>query len=70
MKAGLTEKQRNIFDFIQAYNMSAGVSPTQKEMAAHFQTSESNIAKHLAAIERRGWIQRAKGLKNALTILP
>ena len=69
-KIGLTEKQLAIFDFIKAHQVTTGVTPTQTEMAQHFETAQSNIAKHLAAIERRGWIVRPRGLKNGITILP
>ena len=69
-KIGLTEKQLAIFDFIKTQKATTGVTPTQNEMAQHFETPQSNIAKHLAAIERRGWIIRPRGLKNGITILP
>jgi len=69
VKFSLTEKQREIFDHIVAIQSETGVTPTQKELAAKFGIAQATIAKHLAAIERRGWIQRAAGLKNGLTIL-
>ncbi len=68
-KFNLTEKQREIYDAIVAAQEETGVTPTQKELAAKFDIAQATVAKHLAAIERRGWIQRAAGLKNGLTIL-
>ena len=68
-KIGLTEKQLEVFDYIRAYHKTSGVYPTHKDMSDHFGTSRSNIAKHLAALERRGWINRSRGTKAGLTIL-
>ena len=68
-KIGLTEKQLEIFDFIRAYYQTSGVYPTHREMSDHFGKSRSAIAKHLAALERRGWINRSRGMKAGLTIL-
>jgi DNA-binding MarR family transcriptional regulator len=68
-KFNLTGKQREIYDAIVAAQEETGVTPTQKELAAKFGIAQATVAKHLAAIERRGWIQRAAGLKNGLTIL-
>jgi len=69
VRFNLTEKQREIFDHMVKIQEQTGVTPTQKELAAEFGIAQATVAKHLAAIERRGWIQRAAGLKNGLTIL-
>lgn len=68
-KFNLTEKQKHVFDYIQWHYSENGVMPTQNEMAAQLGLAQATVAKHLAAIERRGWIQRANGYKNGLVIL-
>ncbi len=68
-KYNLTEKQKAIFDLIVEMEKINGVTPTQKQLSENFGIAQAKIAKHLAAIERRGWIQRARGLKNGLSIL-
>lgn len=68
-KFNLTEKQRNVLDFIEWHYAEHGVMPTQNEMAIQLGLAQATVAKHLAAIERRGWIQRANGYKNGLMIL-
>jgi len=69
VKYNLTERQKELFDYLSVYQKAHGTTPTQVEVAAHFQISQSNVAKHLAAMERRGWAMRRKGMKNALVLL-
>jgi len=68
-KFNLTEKQRQVLDYIEWHYNQNGVMPTQNEMAKQLGLAQATVAKHLAAIERRGWIQRANGYKNGLMIL-
>tara|TARA_S200002703_G_scaffold147254_1_gene142932 strand:+ start:360 stop:578 length:219 start_codon:yes stop_codon:yes gene_type:complete len=68
-KFNLTERQREIFDYMVLHYKASGMTPTQRDTAEHFNVSQATIAKHLAAIEKRGWIQRASGMKNAMSIL-
>ena len=68
-KYNLTERQKELFDYVKAYDKATGVMPYQSELATKFEISQATIAKHLMAIERRGWIKRAKGLKGGMTIL-
>lgn len=68
-KFNLTERQREIMDYIKEYYAEYGTTPTQGKIAKEFDIAQATIAKHLASIERRGWIQRARGLKNGMTIL-
>jgi DNA-binding MarR family transcriptional regulator len=68
-KFNLTERQREVMDYIEKYYADNGTTPTQGKIAKEFGIAQATIAKHLASIERRGWIQRARGLKNGMTIL-
>ena len=68
-KISLTEKQRDIYNFVLDHFRRTGVTPVYKDIADHFNVSKANIAKHLMAIERRGWIRRSNGMKNGLVIL-
>lgn len=69
IKYNLTERQKEIFDYLVVYQQANGITPTQTEAAEYFGISQANIAKHLAAIERRGWVRRGNGMKNGLVIL-
>jgi DNA-binding MarR family transcriptional regulator len=68
-KYNLTEKQMHIFNVMERAYKKTGVVPTQRQLALELGIAQATVAKHLAAIERRGWIRRANGLKNGLTIL-
>ena len=67
-KFSLTERQKELIDYIKAHYLATGVMPLQSEMSANFGVSQATIAKHLMAMERRGWVQRSKGLKGGMTI--
>ena len=68
-KFSLTERQKELLDYIKSHHLATGVMPLQSEMSAKFGVAQSTIAKHLMAMERRGWVQRSRGLKGAMTIL-
>ena len=68
-KFRLTSKQRDFMDYIVQVQEATGVTPTQRGISQQFGIAQATVAKHLASIERRGWIQRAKGFKNGMTIL-
>lgn len=57
--AGLTEKQRAILDFIKAEIDERGYPPTHRDICAAFGwRSIRASAKHLLALERKGYIER------------
>jgi len=68
-RINLTARQKEIFDFIEDQFKSNGVMPTHSFIAKHFQISQPSIAKHLMALESRGWIKRSQGRKSGMMIL-
>lgn len=59
MKQALTEKQELLLNFIEAYQMNHGKSPTVKEMKEHFQVnSDNSILKHVKALQEKGYIEK------------
>lgn len=69
IKYSLTERQKEIYDYLKLYHQANGIPPMQTEAAEHFGISQASVAKHLAALERRGWVIRGRGMKNALVII-
>jgi DNA-binding MarR family transcriptional regulator len=65
----LTERQRSIMDYIVQINQETGTTPTQRQISQEFKIAQATVAKHLASMERRGWVQRARGFKNGMTIV-
>tara|TARA_R110002153_G_scaffold129813_1_gene278566 strand:+ start:2424 stop:2639 length:216 start_codon:yes stop_codon:yes gene_type:complete len=68
-KASLTPRQRQIYDYMIEFMATHGYIPSQYKIAEDFEISQPVIAVHLAKIEQRGWIKRAGGMANGITIL-
>lgn len=63
----LTDRQSAVYHFI-AQRISTGIPPTVREIGAEFGISSPNgVRVHLAALERKGWIERdalvARGIR-------
>lgn len=62
MATELTERQREVLDFIKDFIQREGYPPTVREIGAHFGFAPRSITDHLRAIEKKGYIRR-KSLK-------
>lgn len=59
MSESITQKQQELLNFIQSYQLDNGRSPTVKEMRLHFGLSSDNsIVKQLKALVKKGYIQK------------
>jgi repressor LexA len=59
MKADLTGRQRQVFEFITRSIDERGYPPTLREIGAHMRIRSTNgVNDHLKALERKGWITR------------
>jgi repressor LexA len=66
----LTERQRDVLEFISGRIEASGVAPTLQEIANEFGfRSTASAQKHVAHLERKGFLQREKHQKRGL-ILP
>jgi repressor LexA len=55
----ITEKQEAVLQFIEAYQMEYGKSPTLREMRENFGVSSDNaILKHLKALQEKGYLTK------------
>jgi repressor LexA len=55
----LTERQRQVLQFITSFSDSSGYPPSQREIAAHLKVSGTlPVMKHLDALERKGYLKR------------
>ena len=69
MSEALTSKQQAVRDFIEAYRQREGVSPSLREIQSHFGFASPNAAaKHLAALQRKGVLQRSAGRARGLVL--
>ncbi len=55
----LTERQRNVLEFIQNEQREKGVTPSTREIQSHFGlASQTSVMQYLAVLERKGFIDR------------
>src|SRR5213596_1056810 len=55
----LTERQRNILDFIQREQREKGFTPSTREIQRHFGfASQTSVMQYIAALERKGFEDR------------
>jgi len=67
--ANLTRRQRQVLDFIREHLDGQGYPPTLREIAAHLGISGTlGVSKHLAALERKGYLQRHAGSSRGLSL--
>ena len=67
----LTKRQKQLFDYIQAYLTRHGYAPTLEEIGAHFKLSSlATVHKHLSNLEEKGLIRRTWNHSRAIEIIP
>jgi repressor LexA len=59
IKVMLTERQRGILEFIQTEQREKGITPSTREIQAHFGfASQTSVMQYLATLERKGFLDR------------
>src|SRR5215510_2698736 len=58
MDARLTDRQREVLEFIQSFTETHGVPPTVREIGARFHVTPRAAFDHLRALERKGYLRR------------
>ena len=65
---GLTAKQQQLLDFIEAFSNREGMAPTVNEIAEHFDIKAATAFAHLRALQRKGYVSRSSKARS-LTLL-
>ena len=66
----LTQRQRQIVEFIQQSQEGAGIVPTQREIADHFRFRSTNaVRQHLRLIEQKGFLETGDGKARSLKLV-
>jgi repressor LexA len=65
----LTDRQREIYDFIVEFRQENDYAPSIREISAHFKFNLKSAHDHLKALERKEWLRRAGKGSRALEIL-
>ena len=63
----LTEKQRNILEFIEEFLDREGMAPTVYEIADHFGIKTSTVFAHLRALQRKKQLSRSSKARSRRT---
>lgn len=63
----LTDRQRDVLHFIQREQREKGVTPSTREIQSHFRfASQTSVMQYIAALEKKGFLQRQAGKARAL----
>ncbi len=65
----LTARQREIFDFIQAFIKERGYPPSVREIGGHFSIYPRAAFDHLKALEKKGYLKRESSMSRGLEVL-
>jgi repressor LexA len=66
----LTERQRDILNFIKEFQSEHGVAPTHREICDHFGfSSYGTVYKHLSLLEKKGLIRRDWNQKRGVELV-
>jgi repressor LexA len=67
--ADLTERRREVLEFIREYLETHGYPPSIREISSHLGVSGTlGVVKHLKALERGGYIRRVPGNSRGLSL--
>jgi repressor LexA len=66
----LTERQRDILNFIREFSKERGVAPTHREICDHFGfSSYGTVYKHLSLLQKKGLIRRDWNQKRGVELV-
>jgi repressor LexA len=66
----LTERQRDILQFIRDFQKGNGVAPTHREICEHFGfSSYGTVYKHLSLLEKKGLLKRDWNQKRGVELI-
>ncbi|MBV9494834.1 MAG: transcriptional repressor LexA [Acidobacteria bacterium] len=66
----LTERQRDILQFIREFQRQRGIAPTHREICDHFGfSSYGTVYKHLSLLEKKGLIRRDWNQKRGVELV-
>lgn len=67
MKDQLTDRQREVYEFLVGFWQTRGYPPSIREVASHFGFKSTRaVVDHLGALERKGWINRTRERSRAI----
>ncbi len=65
----LTERQREVFEFVQGFMRERGYPPSVREIGDHFNIYPRAVFDHLKALERKGYLRRQSTMSRGIELL-
>lgn len=65
----LTDRQREIFDFVKGFIKERGFPPSVREIGEHFNIYPRAVFDHLKALEKKGYLRRESSMSRGLEVL-
>src|SRR3954453_14530246 len=63
----LTDRQKNVLDYIQSEQRHKGITPSTREIQNHFGfASQTSVMQYIAALEKKGFLNRQARKARAL----
>lgn len=59
----LTDRQREIYEYIVHQVERLGYQPTVRDIGAHFSIWPATVQDHIVALRKKGWLEAAGPLK-------
>jgi repressor LexA len=67
----LTDRQRQVYNYLVAFSEQHGFPPTMQEIAEHLGiTGNLGVIKHLTALEQKGFLTRIAGSSRGIKLTP
>jgi repressor LexA len=67
----LTRRQKEVLDFIAAYQVENGYSPSYEEMARGLKlASIATVHKHISALDKKNYLQRSHNQSRSIDVAP
>lgn len=69
MRKPLTDRQRQIYDYLVECLQGGELTPSLREIGEHFEIASTNgVARHLEALKRKGWITWERNKARAIRL--
>lgn len=67
-RSSLTPKQLRVLTFIRDFSRTRGYAPTMQELADEFGVSKVTVFEHIAALQKKGFLRRARHKARSLQL--
>ena len=66
---GITDRQKEVLDFISTFTEGSGYPPTVREISEHFEISIRAVQDHIIALQKKGFLSQAQKRARSITVL-